>query len=56
MAIVSFTQDVIITDKKMIEQLEQDLKNPTYDISKIKPVPNAVLPEEVAKKWFSRLK
>ncbi len=55
MATVSFTQDVIISDEKMIKQLEQDLKTPTYDISKVKPVPNAVLPEDVAKKWFTRL-
>ncbi len=52
MATISFTQNVTISDKKVIEQITNDLIKPTFDISKLKETPSAQLPKGANEIWF----
>lgn len=49
-------ENVIITDKKKIEEIRKALQSPDKDFANIKPAERDKLPENAKKIWFSQNK
>ncbi len=52
MATSSFQTDVVIKNKKIIKQIQKDLKSPTFNLSNIPNYPSSEMPANANEVWF----